>query len=156
MNTRVPLSPARSKAFDPRMTAAMGEAFDSAWKSLEDAGSEFAAPSRAPTTRNALARRIIELAAGGEIDPIRLRDHALHRLSHGPDMTLGAEAMSSAVISALENVETADVYRKRAEECMRRLERTIDEVERQRLIRTAANWLVMARTAVFKPPGYGQ
>ena len=157
MNSGVPLSAARSKAFDPRMTAAMGEAFDSAWKSLEDAGSEFATPSRAPGTRNALAQRIIELAADGEFDPVRLRDHALNRLSYTPEISpeIEAETMNSAVISAVENLDLADVYRKRAEECMQRLERTVDEIDRQRLIRTAASWLVMARTAIFKPPGYG-
>jgi hypothetical protein len=67
----------RNGAFDPETNEAMGIAFDSAWRSLEQSGSIYAAEYRAALTRNLLAHRIIELVQCGERDPARLRDAAL-------------------------------------------------------------------------------
>ena len=62
--------PIRDVFFDDKATLAMGAAFDQACRSLR----HFA---RAGQVRELIAKRIIETAKHGELDPIRLRSHAL-------------------------------------------------------------------------------
>lgn len=57
--------------FDPEETSLMGEAFDAACAML---------PGLSDTDREAIAERIIDTAAGGERDPIRLRNAGLATL----------------------------------------------------------------------------
>ncbi len=57
-------------SFDPEATQAMGEAFEAACRHIPDTG-------QAATTRELIARRIIENAKGGERDPARLCEAAL-------------------------------------------------------------------------------
>ena len=61
---------AEQGAFAPEATAAMGEAFDAACEELRDVGD-------LQLVRKLLARRIIETARTGELDPVRLRAEAL-------------------------------------------------------------------------------
>ena len=62
--------PIRDVFFDDEATRAMGAAFDRACRSLR----YFA---RAGQVRELIAKRIIEAAKHGELDPIRLHSHAL-------------------------------------------------------------------------------
>jgi hypothetical protein len=60
-------------AFDDRVTAIMGDAFDRACKELHDSG-------QPPIVYEVIARRIIDGARGGERDPVRLRNVGLAAL----------------------------------------------------------------------------
>jgi hypothetical protein len=59
--------------FDDRVTAVMGEAFDSACKELHDTG-------QPPIVYEVIAKRIIDAARGGERDVMRLRNVGLAAL----------------------------------------------------------------------------
>ena len=62
-------------AFGPEVTQAMAAAFDKACQSIK------AHPQEIPL-KDALARRIIELARQGEHDPVRLSELALKALKN--------------------------------------------------------------------------
>jgi hypothetical protein len=64
-------------AFDDEDVRILVEAFDQAWKAVQDSGAPFAADGHASTTRERLALRIIDMAQLGERDTNRLRDDAL-------------------------------------------------------------------------------
>jgi hypothetical protein len=66
----------RGAAFDYDLTQAMGEAFDRACHCLHDVG-------QPDLVREILARRIIEVARGGERDPDELYADALQALGFG-------------------------------------------------------------------------
>ena len=53
-------------AFDPDVVRILIDAFDGAWQSLEKSGVTYATDGHATETRDRLAKRIIELARGGE------------------------------------------------------------------------------------------
>ena len=61
--------------FDDQATKAMGEAFDAAWKVLDETG-------QSSDIYEAVARCIIEIAKSGERDPTHLRDRALVAFGH--------------------------------------------------------------------------
>ena len=71
----------KDKAFDPKAVAILGAAFDTAWDTIQKSGSLLAAGDQAATTRDRLARRIIEMGQRGERDHQRLVDDALAHLS---------------------------------------------------------------------------
>lgn len=75
MEAQVP-SP-QHRVFNPQLADSMGDAFRAAWDMLVGSGSVYAQPFRAEWTRETLARRIIEMARGGERDVDRLRDDAV-------------------------------------------------------------------------------
>src|SRR5215831_4113254 len=56
--------------FDPQVIAVMSEAFDAACKELHDTG-------QPEIVREVIAKRIIELATMGELNPVSLREAAL-------------------------------------------------------------------------------
>ena len=56
--------------FEPQAIAAMSEAFDAACKELHDSG-------QPEIVREVIAKRIIQLATTGELNPFRLREAAL-------------------------------------------------------------------------------
>jgi hypothetical protein len=64
-------------AFDADEVRILVEAFEQAWKAVEESGAPFASDGDASATRKLLALRIIEIAQLGERDPARLRDDAL-------------------------------------------------------------------------------
>ena len=66
--------------FDPEATKILTAAFDTAWQMLKTSGNVLAADYRSVSTRDLLAKRIIEVARQGERDPIRLVDDALSYL----------------------------------------------------------------------------
>ena len=68
---------ALARAFDDNEVRVLVEAFDQAWKAVEDSGASIAPGAHSEATRELLALRIIEIAQLGERDPNRLRDDAL-------------------------------------------------------------------------------
>ena len=64
-------------AFDDNEVRILVDAFDQAWKAVQDSGSSVAPGAHWEATRELLALRIIEIAQLGERDPNRLRDDAL-------------------------------------------------------------------------------
>jgi hypothetical protein len=68
-------------AFDPDTVALLAAAFDSAWDTVKKSGSPLASDGQAESTRELLARRIIELGHKGERDKKRLVDDALAYLT---------------------------------------------------------------------------
>jgi hypothetical protein len=72
------------RAFDLAHVKAICDAFDSAWQSLRNCGSPLASEALAPSTRELLAKRIIEMAARGLRDPMELEEDALAHLKENP------------------------------------------------------------------------
>ncbi len=72
----------RNKAFDAEATRVLSSAFDTAWRLLEASGSLLATEPEAASTRESLAKRIIEMRLRGERDPNRLVDGALAYLTN--------------------------------------------------------------------------
>jgi hypothetical protein len=68
-------------AFDADEVRILAEAFEQAWKVVQESGAPFASEGCASATRELLAVRIIEIAQLGERDPARLRDDALSYLA---------------------------------------------------------------------------
>ncbi len=68
-------------AFDSNTTALLASAFDTAWDTVKKSGSPLAADDQAASTREVLAKRIVEMAQQGERDRQRLVDNALAHLS---------------------------------------------------------------------------
>jgi hypothetical protein len=61
------------REFDPETIQVMSVAFESAWRSLSDSGSVLASEFRAASTKERLARCILNLAQSGERDAERLQ-----------------------------------------------------------------------------------
>ena len=70
-----------SDAFEPDSIALFASALDAAWDTVRKSGSPLAADDRAAATRDALAKRIIEVGKKGERDVQRLADDALAHLA---------------------------------------------------------------------------
>jgi hypothetical protein len=68
-------------AFDPNTTELLASAFDIAWDTVKKSGSALAADDQAMSTREVLAKRIIEMGQQGERDRQRLIDDALAHLA---------------------------------------------------------------------------
>jgi hypothetical protein len=62
----------RFQAFDPDTTSAMSRAVDEVWSTLRESGHVWTRDMRMT-----IARSVLQLAAAGERDPVRLRDGAL-------------------------------------------------------------------------------
>jgi len=67
-------------AFDPETTEVLGSAFETAWQRIKASGSPLAVEPDASSTRDHLARCIIEIGRHGEKNPERLVERALGRL----------------------------------------------------------------------------
>ena len=65
------------------------EAFDEAWKRVQEDSGSLVGDGHAEATRELLALRIIEVAQLGERDPSRLRDDALAYLARTNLMSTG-------------------------------------------------------------------
>ena len=60
---------ALASAFDDNQVRILVDAFDQAWKAVQDSGTPFASEGHMSATRERLALRIIEIAQLGERDP---------------------------------------------------------------------------------------
>jgi hypothetical protein len=67
--------------FDPETVLVLSTALDEAWRSLQRTGVYFKSRYQVDETREKLAGYILEAAALGELDPTRLREDALIKLS---------------------------------------------------------------------------
>jgi hypothetical protein len=79
----VDASPARA-GFDLKATHVICDAFDRAWRRLQERGGELVTAEWSSATRTILARRIIERAASGAHDATELCDDALRYLEEHP------------------------------------------------------------------------
>jgi hypothetical protein len=68
-------------AFDPETITRLASAFDTAWETVKKSGSPLAGDDQSASTREVLAKRIIETAQKGERDRRRLVDDALAHLT---------------------------------------------------------------------------
>lgn len=68
-------------AFRSKGSRIFGAAFDAAWGAVEKSGNLLAGVAQAPTTRERLAKRIIEMGQKGERDYQRLVDDAFAHLT---------------------------------------------------------------------------
>jgi hypothetical protein len=66
-----------ASAFEPETIATLVAAFEDAWQKVEQSGSHFASPRYQRAAREIIAKRIIEMAQGGERDPGKLADDAV-------------------------------------------------------------------------------
>jgi hypothetical protein len=69
-----------AKVFDDETTSRLGKAYEAAWQKLTASANPLADKSRAASTRELLAKCIIEMGRRGETDPGRLAEIALARL----------------------------------------------------------------------------
>jgi len=78
---RPALPDALAGSFDDNEVQVLVEAFDKAWKRVQEEGGSLVGDGHAEATRELLALRITEIAQLGELDPSRLRDDALAYLA---------------------------------------------------------------------------
>jgi hypothetical protein len=71
----------REGSFDPEAVAILGAAFDAAWDALQKSGSPLASDAQAVTTRERLAKRIVEMGQKGMRNHQRLVEDALAHLT---------------------------------------------------------------------------
>ena len=67
-------------AFDSDTVVLLSSAFETAWDTIKKSGSPLAAAGPAASTRELLAKRIIEIGREGERDPMQLVEGALAHL----------------------------------------------------------------------------
>jgi hypothetical protein len=70
-----------NKAFDDATTSRLGEAYEAAWRKLKASGSPLADESHAASTRERLAKCILDMGQRGETNSNRLVENALARLT---------------------------------------------------------------------------
>ena len=75
------LSLLANNAFDDETTSRLGAAYEAAWRKLKASGSPLAEKSHAASTRERLAKCILEMGQRGETDSNRLVEKALGRLA---------------------------------------------------------------------------
>jgi hypothetical protein len=114
----------RRTAFGPEDTGAMANAYDEAFLTLRDD----LKTQRA--IRELLAKRIIRLAKGGEVDRDRLRSSALSGFAR--------------VIKKTLPMSTSDDYRAMAEECFKKAREAQTERDRKDYLELASTWLESA------------
>jgi hypothetical protein len=68
-------------SFDPETTSLLASALEAAWETVRKSGSPLATEEQASSTREILAKRIIESAKAGERDPQTLANDALSHLA---------------------------------------------------------------------------
>jgi PAS domain S-box-containing protein len=85
-------------AFDPETTSLLASAFETAWETVKKSGSPLAVDGQALSTREILAKCIIELAQAGERDPVKLTSDALAYLSGSRSAVAGFSANEEPAI----------------------------------------------------------
>ncbi len=95
----MPIVPLLTSAgfFDPRATRILTAAFDTAWQMLKTSGSVLAADYQATSTRELLAKRIIETGRQGERNPLRLAEDALAHLANYQKGTIGSDLRRASI-----------------------------------------------------------
>jgi hypothetical protein len=72
----------RDSSFSPEVVMILASAFDSAWEVVKLSGGPLTTDGNATSTREILAKRIIETARQGELNPKWLTDDAIAYLQH--------------------------------------------------------------------------
>jgi len=67
--------------FDPEFIETLVAAYEDAWRKLEESGSTFASPRYRRPAQEIIAKRIIDMAQRGEIEPRQLADDAVNYLT---------------------------------------------------------------------------
>jgi hypothetical protein len=67
--------------FDPEFIKTLVSAYEDAWHKVEKSGSIFASPRYRRVAQEIIAKRIIDMAQRGEIEPAQLADDAVTYLS---------------------------------------------------------------------------
>jgi hypothetical protein len=68
-------------SFDPEFIKTLVAAYEEAWQKIEKSGSTFASPRYKRAAQEIIAKRIIDMAQRGEIEPAQLADDAVNYLS---------------------------------------------------------------------------
>jgi hypothetical protein len=68
-------------SFDPELIEKLVKAYEDAWRKIEQSGSTFASPRYRRVAKEIIAKRIIDMAQRGEIEPQQLADDAVNYLS---------------------------------------------------------------------------
>jgi hypothetical protein len=68
-------------SFDPEFIKTLVAAYEDAWQKIEKSGSPFASPRYRRVAQEIIAKRIIDMAQQGEIEPGQLADDAVTFLS---------------------------------------------------------------------------
>lgn len=64
-------------SFDPEFIKTLVTAYEDAWRKIETSGSTFASPRYRRVAKEIIAKRIIDMAQRGEIEPQQLADDAV-------------------------------------------------------------------------------
>jgi hypothetical protein len=64
-------------SFDPEFIKTLVAAYEDAWRKIETSGSTFASPRYRRVAKEIIAKRIIDMAQRGEIEPQQLADDAV-------------------------------------------------------------------------------
>jgi hypothetical protein len=67
-------------SFDPEFIETLVAVYEEAWRKVETSGSTFASPRYRRAAQEIIAKRIIEMAQKGEIEPPQLADDAVNYL----------------------------------------------------------------------------
>jgi hypothetical protein len=86
-------------AFDTEATRLLGSAFEAAWQVLKTSGNAPADEAQAASTRELLAKRIIEMGRRGERNQDRLVEEALRHLAKSREV-FDIAAVSHAELAA--------------------------------------------------------
>jgi hypothetical protein len=68
-------------SFDPEFIEKLVAAYEDAWRKIETSGSTFAAPRYKRAAQEIIAKRIIDMAQQGGIEPHQLADDAVSYLA---------------------------------------------------------------------------
>jgi hypothetical protein len=68
-------------SFDPELIEKLVKAYEDAWQKIEKSGSTFASPRYRRVAKEIIAKRIIDMAQRGEVEPQHLADDAVNYLS---------------------------------------------------------------------------
>ncbi len=68
-------------AFDPEFIETLVSAYEDAWQKIEISGSAFASPRYRRAAQEIVAKRIIETAQRGELEPAHLAEDAVAYLA---------------------------------------------------------------------------
>jgi len=68
-------------AFDPEFIETLVAAYEDAWRKVENSGSPYASPRYRRVAQEVIAKRIIDMAQRGEIEPRQLADDAVAYLA---------------------------------------------------------------------------
>ena len=69
-------------SFSPREFSILLGVIEEAWTELEEANGPCDSPIREQLTRELLAHRVMARAARGEVDPQKLKEHAVWGMTH--------------------------------------------------------------------------